>query len=247
MKNNKSHQAIGVFDSGIGGLSVVEEIEKILPKETIIYYGDNKNSPYGEKSKELVKSLSAKIVQQLIEKKVKAIVIACNTATSVAVKHLRENFDIPIIGMEPALKPAVEKYKNKKILVLATKLTLEEDKFVLLHRKFEDKAKITTIAANNLVEIVEQEITDEKIIYKALEKLLYNYRYKLDALVLGCTHFVFLKKQISNYFYEKVEIIDGNSGTVKQLKKILKKKNLLANKKQNKNEIYFSLSCKGKN
>ncbi len=231
---NINNKPIGFFDSGLGGLSVLKVAKEILPNESFIYYGDGANIPYGTKTVDELIDLSDKICNDFINKySVKAIVIACNTATSAAVKYLRKKYDIPIIGMEPALKPAVNNHANATIGVLATEVTLKEKKFKLLESKYIDKAKIIKLPAPNLVELVETGLFEGELAEKEIKKALNGYEKGLDAIVLGCTHFVFLKKTIHKILGSDVKIYDGNEGTVKHLKNILKKGNALSHKNNN--------------
>lgn len=221
---------IGIFDSGMGGLSVLKEATKILPKESFIYYGDGKNIPYGTKSiKELIK-LSDTICSYLIlEHHVKAIVIACNTATSAAVAYLRNKYDIPIIGMEPAVKPAVSSCFGGQVGVLATQVTLREEKFQKLASLYNENTSIVELPAPNLVHLVEQGIVDGEVAKIEILKALNGYEKTLDGIVLGCTHFVFLKNYMTFLLDKNIQIFDGNMGTICNLKQILKAKNQLSN------------------
>ncbi len=217
----QNSQPIGVFDSGLGGLSVVRSIRKLLPNENIVYFGDSANAPYGTRTKAEVALLSSNVVNKLLEFKVKAIVIACNTASSAAGALFRSDLDIPIILMEPALKPAVEAFPEGKILVLATAMTLKEEKFQRLYQSYPD-AKVDLMAAGELVEVVENNnFSQTEAVLKEL-----NVARDYDAVVLGCTHFVFLEKEIQQYF-KAATIIDGNLGTAKHLKNILQQADML--------------------
>ncbi len=232
--NNKT---IGVFDSGLGGLSVVKEIKKLMPNEHIIYFGDSANAPYGTKSTDEVLELSRAVAKKLQSFEVKAIVVACNTASSAAGKALRKELDIPIILMEPALKPAVKACPEGKILVLATAVTLREKKFQKLLARFQH-ANITLLPAGELVEIVESQQFEQT--QATLENLSPTKDY--DAVVLGCTHYVFLKEQIQQYF-KAATIFDGNLGTAKQLQSRLAKADLLSDNNSGKIEILNSNSA----
>lgn len=219
---------IGIFDSGMGGLSVLSLASKNLPSENFIYYGDSINAPYGVKSKEEVVELSIKICDYFISKKVKAIVIACNTATSVAVKALRNRYDIPIIGMEPALKPAIEKSNNKSIAVMATPMTLKEEKFKLLLDTIGANKNVYKIPAPKIVDYVESGcISGEKIDNILKEYFVEINLDEVESVVLGCTHFVFIKHSIEKLFNSDIILYDGNKGTVEQLIRRLKKYDLL--------------------
>lgn len=242
--NLDKNSPIGVFDSGIGGISVVNTIKNILPNEDIVYFGDTINAPYGIKTKKEVRKLTSKAVDFLLEKNVKIIIIACNTATSASIQFLRENHKIQLIGMEPALSLAVRKEK-KDIAVFATELTLKEKKFESLTKKFEEDVNIYKVPANELVMYVESKDKPD-INYHDFSKIVDSIcpkevRDEVDSVVLGCTHYVFLKDYFQKYFCENVKIIDGNSGTVRHLKNTLEKLELLNEKdEQGKIEIYTS-------
>ncbi|SHH15125.1 glutamate racemase [Tepidibacter thalassicus] len=219
---------IGVFDSGMGGLSVLREMKKLMPKENYIYYGDSKNIPYGKKTIEELRSICIKIVDYFMEKRVKAVVIACNTATSAAVSELRSRYSIPIIGIEPALKPAVEKYEGGKIAVLATEVTLRERKFNELMNKYKDRAEIIKIPAPKLVTIVENGIVSGQEAEEAVMELFEGISVdEISSIVLGCTHYVFLKDIIKKVLGENIELIDGGFGTATNVKNILFNMNAL--------------------
>lgn len=221
---------VGIFDSGMGGISVLKEAKKILPGESFIYFGDGANIPYGTKSVDELILLSDTICEMFIEKySVKAIVIACNTATSAAVRTLRKKYDIPIIGMEPALKPAVKAHYGGMVGVLATPVTLREDKFKRLSSLYNETTTVVNLPAPNLVELVERGIVEGPEAIKEIEIALGNHKSKVDALVLGCTHFVFLRRAIQELFGDSVEVYDGNSGTIRNLRNTLKARNLLSN------------------
>ncbi|WP_084388886.1 glutamate racemase [Fusibacter sp. 3D3] len=217
--NNKSK--IGVFDSGLGGISVLYEIHKVMPNESIVYFGDSGNAPYGVKTKDEVVELSRRICDHLIEAEdVKAIVIACNTATSAAVDILRSQYSIPIIGMEPAIKPAIVGTEGV-IVVLATEMTLKEEKFNKLLYSFEEAHRIIKLPAPNLVDIVENHMDDVEYVKQSISSYLDQIEAHVEGIVLGCTHFIFLKDFIDEYYDHKVEIFDGNFGTASQLKNVL--------------------------
>lgn len=211
---------IGIFDSGMGGLSVLSEARKQLPNENFIYYGDSKNAPYGVKTKEEVIKLSMNICDYFVERQVDAIVIACNTATSAAVKVLRKKYDIPIIGMEPALKPAVDFHKSGDIAVMATPMTLSEEKFELLINRVASKIMVYRIPAPKIVELVESGIVEGPEMDKILEEYFSHLpKDTIESVVLGCTHFVFVKEAIRKLFDDNVKLIDGNYGTIQQLRR----------------------------
>ncbi len=221
---NTVTQAIGVFDSGLGGISVLKELAELMPNENYIYYGDSYYAPYGTKSKEEIIDRCIQICDYFINKKVKAIVIACNTATSAAVSILRDKYKpLPIIGMEPALKPAAHDKKNNNIVVMATSLTLNEEKFNDLMKKYSDINNIIKMPCPDLVSIVENDMLQDTAL---IERTLLKYYSeidinKLDSVVLGCTHFVFFKEHLQKMLDKKTRIIDGNKGTARHLKDIL--------------------------
>lgn len=224
-----SRDPIGIFDSGMGGISVLKEAKKMLPGESFIYFGDGKNIPYGTKSVEELVSLSDAICTMFVEKyNVKAIVIACNTATSAAISFLRGKYDIPIIGMEPALKPAVKGHYGGTVGVLATNVTLREDKFKRLSALYNESTTVVELPAPNLVYLVEKGVVNGKEAIEEIRIALKDNEKILDALVLGCTHFVFLREVMETIFGDEIELFDGNNGTVRNLKQILKAKNMLS-------------------
>ena len=243
MKNCDS--AIGVFDSGLGGISVLKELVSLMPNEDFIYYGDSLHAPYGTKNKEEIIQRCLEICDFFISKDVKAIVIACNTATSAAVNILRDTYkDIPIIGMEPALKVAAEDKENNNIVVMATILTLKEKKFNNLMNKYSDKNNIIKMPCPELVNIVENDkLDDTDLINNQIKEYFKDINLEtLDSIVLGCTHFVFFREHLSNLLNKRTCIIDGNNGTARHLKEVLEEnKNL--NVRNEKGEITFINSC----
>jgi glutamate racemase len=219
---------IGIFDSGMGGVSVLAHAIRKLPNERFIYIGDSANAPYGTRSVEELKSLSISICDNLVERGVKAIVVACNTATSASIIQLRERYDIPVIGMEPALKPAVIENMDGNVAVLATDVTLREEKFAKLTERFSDNANIISIPSPSLVELVERGVLDGEEAEKTIMDVFKGVDIeKLSAVVLGCTHFVFLRRTIEKVLGQKVRIYDGNDGTVNQLIRLLKRDDML--------------------
>ncbi len=212
--------AIAVFDSGLGGIGVLRELVAEMPCEDFLYFGDCLHAPYGVKSAEEVLSLTTKAWEWLQAQGCKAMVIACNTATSVAVASLRENYpDVPFIGMEPAVKPALAG-ERPKVLVLATEMTLKKEKFhklVVLHRGNGD---VFPLPAPKLVEFVERGELDSPALDDYLQELLTPFRYvTFDAVVLGCTHFPFVKQAILKNLGYQVEVYDGAPGTARETKR----------------------------
>lgn len=218
---NQIMQPIGVFDSGLGGLSVLQKIYQLMPNEHYIFYGDSANAPYGTKDTEEVYQLSKRIVDMFITKyHVKAIVIACNTATSAAAKRLRSEYSLPIIGIEPAIKPAIENHPNGKILAMATPLTLSGDKFNQIVQKYGSTAEVVKVPAPKLVEFVERGELNSDALKRYLHDIL-DDKLPADSIVLGCTHFPFVRGAIQEVA-PNTEIIDGSLGTARYLKKQLK-------------------------
>lgn len=224
---------IGFFDSGVGGLSVLRETIKLMPYEDFIYFGDSKNAPYGTKSVEEVKKLTFNAVDFLMKKDVKAVVIACNTATSAAIEDLRKTYKtFPVIGIEPALKPAVELGRKGKILIMATPMTLTEIKFKKLMDNYKSEADMEPLPCPGLVELIEKGILHGHKMKEYLLAILSPYMHSdIAAVVLGCTHYPFVREEISSLLREKgnIPVIDGSEGTARQLKKQLELNNLLNN------------------
>lgn len=226
-------KAIGVFDSGLGGISVLKELKKLMPNENYLYYGDSAFAPYGEKTKAEITERCKMICDLFIEKGVKAIVIACNTATSACVKELRIVYpDIPIVGMEPALKLVAQGKCNQSIIVMATRFTLKEKKFHELMSRYRECNEIIKLPCPELVKLVEQDqLDDEDIVYQQLR----NYFDAFDlatihSIVLGCTHFVFFKDKMQELVGRNIQIVDGNAGTARHVMDILQEKNELVPK-----------------
>ncbi|WP_278320167.1 glutamate racemase [Inediibacterium massiliense] len=219
---------IGIFDSGMGGISVLKEMKKLMPYEDYIYYGDSKNIPYGIKTKEELQKLCIQIGDYFINRGVKSIVIACNTATSASVDLFRERYDIPIIGVEPALKPAIERHHGGKIIVLATNVTLKEKKFAKLMDQYKDEADIIKLPAPKLVTVVENGITKGEEAQRAILETFEGIDIKeVSSVVLGCTHYIFLKDTMKKILGDEIELIDGGEGTAIHLKNVLSEKGWL--------------------
>ena len=217
---------IAVFDSGVGGISVLRELVNLMPQENFLYFGDSANAPYGEKTTEQVRQLTLRHAGSLLNRGVKALVVACNTATSAAIDDLRKQYpDAIIVGIEPALKPAVEQFPKGNIGIMATQVTLREEKLSHLQEHF-PQARVIRIKAIGLVEAIEQ--GDSAKIKALLAQILAPYIGKLDALVLGCTHYPFVKEEISRILGEKTALFDGGAGTARQTRRCLTDAGLLA-------------------
>lgn len=213
---------IGIFDSGIGGLSVLHEAYHLLPNENYIFYADTEHVPYGTKTAEQIRGYAVEIAKFLIGMDVEAIVVACNTATSVAIKELRRTFDIPILGMEPAVKPAVEGTDTKRIMVMATPVTIREDKLKDLLHRVDGDHRVDLLAMPQLVEFAEREEFDSPAVREYIARSLEPYDTdNYSALVLGCTHFNYFKPALSEAFGKRVHLVDGNRGTVTHLADVL--------------------------
>lgn len=206
---------IGFMDSGVGGISVLRKAVELLPNENFIYYGDNANAPYGPKPLEEIRRLCANAIDRLLQQDVKALVIACNTATSAYASILRAQVDIPVIGMEPAVKPASLARSSGKVLALATKATLSLDKFSRLMHDYGEG--VIPLEGVGLVELVEAGRAESPETMQALETIFAPYRNEqIDGIVLGCTHYPFLRRQIEAFF-PHAQIFDGREGTIRQL------------------------------
>ncbi|MBQ4528926.1 MAG: glutamate racemase [Clostridia bacterium] len=217
-----SSAPIGVFDSGVGGISVLKELFHLMPNENYIYLGDTKNAPYGSKTNDEVFKLSSDCVNELIAMGVKAVVIACNTATSIAVNELRSKYSIPIIGIEPAVKPAVIAHPGGNVLVMATPVTLRNDKFLNLVNNYKKDANIIPLPCPGLVEIIEKGKGHDSELSEYLKKLFEPYgTLKIDVIVLGCTHYPHVRNQIAKAFEQDAEIIDGAPGTARETQRQL--------------------------
>ena len=238
---------IGFLDSGVGGLSVMREAIKIMPNENYIYFGDSKNAPYGVKPTKEIRDLTFNVVDFLIEKGIKGLVVACNTATSAAVSELRRVYpDIPLVGIEPAIKPAVELNRSGKILIMATPMTIKQEKFNLLLNKYKEKAEIVPIPCAGLMEFIEDGILSGEELEEYLEEKLSIYdKSEISSIVLGCTHYPFVKDVIAKIVGSNVIIMDGGEGTAREIKRRLREKNLLTDRiKKGNVDIYNSLDEK---
>ena len=223
---------IGFFDSGIGGVTVLKEAIKMYPNAHYIYFADTDNVPYGTRKKKEIKALVDDAVDFLVnEMKIDLLVIACNTATSVCIKDLRARLIIPVVGMEPAIKPASLATRNKKsrkrILVSATRITLKQKKLKDLINDLNASDKVDLISLQKLVKFSERkEINSAKVI-KYLKKKLSNYDLnKYGAFVLGCTHFVYYRDLIESLLPSHIKLIDGNNGTVNRMIYLIRKTKL---------------------
>lgn len=219
---------IGIFDSGVGGTSIWKEIKKLLPQEDTIYLADSKNAPYGQKSQEEILKLSIKNTELLLLKGSKIIVVACNTATTNAINYLRENYQVPFIGIEPAIKPAALQSNSKTIGVLATKGTLSSSLFNSTSEIYASGIKIVEQEGTGLVPLIEQgkinALETRKLLQGFLNPMLEE---GIDHLVLGCTHYPYLIPVLQEMLPEHVKIIDSGEAVARQTKAILEKSDSL--------------------
>lgn len=220
---------IAVFDSGVGGISVLRELIRLMPGENYLYYGDSTNAPYGGRTTRQVQDMTLEAAQMLMQRGIKALVVACNTATSAAIHILRERYpECIIVGIEPALKMAADRFPTGRIGVMATQVTLREEKFSLQAQRFPG-AQLTRIPAPGLVELIEQGKADSQEAFDLLSGLLSLYAGALDALVLGCTHYPFAAKHISRILGSGTLLFDGGAGTARQTRRCLEAAGLLFN------------------
>ena len=226
---SKETRPIAVFDSGVGGISVLKELIKILPNENYIYYGDSKNAPYGMKDKETVKKLTIDAAEYLFAQGAKGLVVACNTATSAGVRTLREIYsNIPIVGIEPAVKPAATLKPNGRVLVMATPMTIREEKFQNLMARYTDMAEIIPLPCPGLMDFVERGDLSSEDFRRYLEELLFVHRiHPVDSVVLGCTHYPFAKEMIREVLGPDVLVFDGGEGTAREMRRRLAEADLL--------------------
>ncbi len=223
-----NHNPIGIFDSGIGGTSIWREINKVLPAEASIYLADSKHAPYGEKSSQRILELSIKNTEFLLERQCKLIVVACNTATTNAIAYLRENYQVPFIGIEPAIKPAALNSRSGKVGVLATKGTLSSQLFYATSKNHASDIKVIEREGTGLVTLIEagkaESTETRRLLQEFLEPMLEE---GIDHLVLGCTHYPYLIPLLHELLPPEVKIIDCGEAVARQTVNILKKNGLL--------------------
>lgn len=227
ISEEKLREPIAVFDSGMGGISVLRELVRVMPKERFYYYGDSKNAPYGTKTKEEVYRLTSLHVRDFLRRGVKGVCIACNTATSAAVRPLREAYpDLPLVGIEPALKPATSFMEHPKVLVMATPMTIREEKFHNLLKKYGEEADVYPLACPGLMEYVEAGKGGSEEVLQFLKDMLKDYAPggaygPMDAVVTGCTHYPFVADQIEEALGGGTRVFDGANGTAREMRRRL--------------------------
>jgi len=216
--------SIGVFDSGIGGLTVLHQIMKVLPKENTVYLGDTARAPYGTKSVETVLRYSIENSQFLVEKGVKIVVVACNTSTSIALDRLQENLSIPVIGViEPGVKRAIKSTENKRIGVIGTEATIQSGAYTRALKAADAKIEVYSRACPLFVPLVEEGWTDNAVVEMTVKAYLGSFKQSgIDTLILGCTHYPLLKKAICNFMGKSVRLVDSAEETAKKVATALK-------------------------
>ncbi|MBO6149301.1 MAG: glutamate racemase [Lachnospiraceae bacterium] len=228
---------IGFMDSGLGGISVLREALKLMPREDYIYYGDSLNAPYGVRPTEEIRALTVAVVEKLLGHGIKGLVVACNTATSAAVRYLRENYSgLPIVGIEPAVKPAVEMSHGGRILVMATPMTIAQEKYKRLLKRYAVGREIVSVPCAGLMEFVESGDFEGKDLNGYFEEHLAPYLTDdTETIVLGCTHYPFIRPQLKAYLdNDGISIIDGSAGTAREIKRRLMVEGLLqSDRKEN--------------
>ena len=228
---NAKQDYIAVFDSGVGGISVLRQLRRLMPGERYFYFGDSANAPYGSRSTEKVRALTLAAAEKLTrEHPLKALVIACNTATAAAVSQVRAAYpELIVIGIEPALKVAADHFPGGRVGVMATEVTLREEKFDTLLHRFDTGCAVVKIPAPGLVELVEAGKAESPEAETLLRRILSPYLGKLDALVLGCTHYPFAANAISRVLGPDVTLLDGGEGTARETRRRLEAAGLLEN------------------
>ena len=239
MNNNNP---IGLFDSGIGGTSIWREIHELLPDENTIYLADSKNAPYGQRSKEEIVGLSMKNTEFLLEQNCKIIVVACNTATTNAIKELRAKYSVPFIGIEPAIKPAATLSKTQTIGILATKGTLNSELFHQTAERFQN-TKIVEQIGHGLVQLIENGGINSTEMAKLLNSHLQPMiEANIDYLVLGCSHYPYLIPQIKKILPESIKIIDSGEAVARQTKNILEERIGFNNQLEKSTQVFYTNS-----
>jgi len=232
---------IGIFDSGVGGLSVLVRVRALLPGEDIIYYADSAHFPYGDKTADEIRDRSEAITRELLARGAKLIVVACNTATSAAIACLREGFGVPFVGMEPALKPAVERTKTGRVALLVTPPTASGEKLAALIDRYGADARVETVAAPWLAERVEAGDLDGAGTREIVERYLAPVRATgADVLALGCTHYAFLHPLIQELAGAGVEVIEPSGAVAQQVRRVLERDGMLNGRSEGGSVLYLT-------
>ena len=240
-----NNQAIGIFDSGIGGLTVANAVSALMPNESIIYFGDTAHLPYGDKSKALIGNFATKISNWLLnEKKCKSVVIACNTASAVAYAPIRDAYkgSYPIINViDPIIEALVADKEIKKVGLIATKTTIESGVYHEKVKRRKPEIEFVSLSTPLLAPMIEEGYANDNISHTIIWNYLKNPIFEnIDALILGCTHYVIVKEEIDKFFKGKVKLFDSTDIVAKKLQKILQKENLLSNRSKGDNHFYIS-------
>ncbi len=225
---NTKQDYIGVFDSGVGGISVLRRLRQLMPRERYLYFGDSANAPYGTRPTQEIRDLTLAVAERLMGRGLKALVVACNTATAAAIEELRAKYpDMIVIGIEPALKAACDRYPGQTVGVMATPATLREQKLHRLMERCARDCKVIKLPAVGLVELVEAGKGNSEEARELLRPLLAPYRGELKALVLGCTHYPFAAQAVSAILGEDTDLLDGGIGTAVHTRRRLEEAGLL--------------------
>ncbi len=231
------NRPIGLFDSGVGGLSILSDLKKTLPKENFIFLADQLNVPYGQKTKKELIKLTEAITQFLLKFNIKILVVACNTASCYAIGSLRSKFDIPIVGVVPAIKPASSITKNGRIAIMSTVATAKSPYLDKLIKQFAAPFKVLKLGCSGLEDAVE--VLNTGKISKLLDKYVGKIKdFDADVIILGCTHYPWLKNQIKDRINSKVSIVDSGSAVAKRVSAVLRNKNISANTKSR--DLFFT-------
>lgn len=227
------NRAVGIFDSGMGWAVGAEDRAAVAARRELLFYGDNKNAPYGTRSPEEITRLSFDCAHELVKLGAKALVIACNTATSAAVNDIRTELKLPVVSMEPAIKPAIEHSKGGRILMMATPRTCVQSRYLRLLDRLDQAHQVVNVPAIELVEAVESGDWSRQAFDRVLQKVLGPFEGQaIESIVLGCTHFPFAREHIARYarahFQGEPAFYDGNLGTARQLGRVLKEQELEA-------------------
>ena len=225
---NQKQDYIAVFDSGVGGISVLRHLRQLIPKEKFLYFGDSANAPYGDRPTEEIRCLALQAAEKLCGYGIKALVVACNTATAAAIEALRSTYpELIVVGIEPALKLATEKFPGGTVGVLATPVTLREEKFQKLVKTSSNHCSVINLPASGLADLIESGKANSEESRELLTPILAPWAGKLDALVLGCTHYPFAAPTISALLGGSVPLLDGGKGTAKETLRRLQTADLL--------------------
>ncbi|MCE5235527.1 MAG: glutamate racemase [Clostridiaceae bacterium] len=222
---------VGVFDSGLGGASVLREALTLLPHENYIYYGDNLNAPYGDKTEAEITALTFRCADELVSRGVKAILIACNTATATCIRQIREKLEVPVVSVEPAIKPACAADGTGKVLMMATLATTKLGRYLELQSRMPDPGRVINVPCPGLVDRIERNVLADDAFDDLFDRFLSPYHgMEIDGIVLGCTHYIFIRGAIARYaaahFKGACRFYDGNAATVRQLARVLEEKGL---------------------